>query len=665
MSFEKGESQLKFNSDGTINLPGSIEEDLNKQKEKMHELDIWDEPNFSENKFNLGDDVLGFNLYKEREKLLPLKFSNNKTQESVVNEILDLIKQGSRTIFVKGVCGTGKSAIALNLAKELGKASIVVPGKALQRQYHNDYTKNSYVLKENHKKLKICVITGRQNHKCVYYSGKNADDPLLPCKIEIKESNIEKLREYLKKNPRVNNNLEFKNIRRLSIAPICPYWSPIISSEYDLPLKSEKKKYLGLKLRNFTIHNRKKGCRYYNQFNSYLDGEAIVFNAAKYKIETLMNRKPKTKVEIIDECDEFLDSFSNIKKINLSRLLGSLTNLFIEDEKGDFILQKVQDLVSEILKSEEIKDFALSSEIFQVKDTKIYELLRYFLDNREFSDWLDEDSYAQNVYETARDFEDFFNDSFVCFSVEERGLIASIVTTNLAKRFAELLDKNEIIVMMSGTIHEESVLRSVFGLGDFKIIDAEIINQGKIEKLKTNLEIDCRYANFSSGRFTRKDYLLALDKAVEKSIKPTLIHVNAFDDLPSENEKVEFNLNNLMTKDKFISLRYKSEKMVEQFKKGQIDILFTTKCNRGVDFPGNQCNSIVFTKYPNPNVQNVFWKILKKTHPQYYWMFYKDKARREFLQKLYRGVRSKDDKVFVLSPDSRIFEALKLIELHH
>ena len=40
---------------------------------------------------------------------------------------MDEIKAGQKIIFLKGVCGTGKSAIALNLAKHFPKTSIVVP----------------------------------------------------------------------------------------------------------------------------------------------------------------------------------------------------------------------------------------------------------------------------------------------------------------------------------------------------------------------------------------------------------------------------------------------------------------------------------------------------------------------------------------------------------
>ena len=81
--------------------------------------------------------------------LEPLKFSNGKTQEDVVNEIVNLIKSGQKIIFIKGVCGTGKSAIALNIAKNLGKTSVVVPVKSLQKQYEQDYTHDKYVLKPN------------------------------------------------------------------------------------------------------------------------------------------------------------------------------------------------------------------------------------------------------------------------------------------------------------------------------------------------------------------------------------------------------------------------------------------------------------------------------------------------------------------------------------
>jgi Rad3-related DNA helicase len=70
----------------------------------------------------------------------------------------------------------------------------------------------------------------------------------------------------------------------------------------------------------------------------------------------------------------------------------------------------------------------------------------------------------------------------------------------------------------------------------------------------------------------------------------------------------------------------------------------------------------VFTKYPNPNIGDTFWKVLKKNHPNYFWDFYKDKARREFLQRIYRAVRSRDDHVYILSPDKRVMDSVRLLQ---
>jgi len=105
-----------------------------------------------------------------------------------------------------------------------------------------------------------------------------------------------------------------------------------------------------------------------------------------------------------------------------------------------------------------------------------------------------------------------------------------------------------------------------------------------------------------------------------------------------------------------MQIQDKKGKLTREFKEGINEILFSTRDSRGIDFPGNECRSIVFTKYPNPNVKNPFWKILMKNKPNHYWDFYKDKARREFLQKIYRGLRFKEDHIYLLSPDIRVLE---------
>ena len=146
---------------------------------------------------------------------------------------------------------------------------------------------------------------------------------------------------------------------------------------------------------------------------------------------------------------------------------------------------------------------------------------------------------------------------------------------------------------------------------------------------------------------------------MEEAPRPTLVHINAFMDLPSDVEIKEYGLNYLVPREEIRETQKVDNvgRLTKEFKEGFRDILFSTRDSRGIDFPGQECNSIVFTKYPNPNVQDAFWKILMKTKPQHYWSFYKDKALREFLQKVYRGLRFKDDHIYLLSPDIRVLEA--------
>ena len=55
----------------------------------------------------------------------------------------------------------------------------------------------------------------------------------------------------------------------------------------------------------------------------------------------------------------------------------------------------------------------------------------------------EEANYLNHVYGVARIFEDFFDDTY--FSVEEKDndMIIRLVTTNLAKRFEEMIEKKK------------------------------------------------------------------------------------------------------------------------------------------------------------------------------------------------------------------------------
>ena len=237
---------------------------------------------------------------------------------------------------------------------------------------------------------------------------------------------------------------------------------------------------------------------------------------------------------------------------------------------------------------------------------------------------------------------------------EDENIIITMVSINLAKKLQELIEKNNILVLMSGTIHSEKVLKDIFGLENFKVIEAETENPGHINKYPTGLEMNCSFANFSNGSVTRKQYLKIMDVCMANAKPPVLVHVSAFKDLPTEDENSKYKFDNLITREKLADLQRKGNHQVERFSNKEADILFTTKCSRGVDFAGDKCNSIVITRFPYPNIQGLFWKILKKEQPDKFMEFYMDKARRELIQRVARGVRFKGDKVDLLSPDIRV-----------
>ena len=143
--------RLKFDSQGKLTGVDGALTDVRVTKEggEKHssKLQKGEEKNWR--KFDNIKDSEYWSLYGGGVKIEPLKFSNGKTQEDIVREIVGLIKNGKKVIFLHGMCGTGKSAIALNIARVLGKAAVIVPVKNLQRQYEEDYMGKMYLVKPN------------------------------------------------------------------------------------------------------------------------------------------------------------------------------------------------------------------------------------------------------------------------------------------------------------------------------------------------------------------------------------------------------------------------------------------------------------------------------------------------------------------------------------
>ncbi|MDO8556286.1 MAG: helicase C-terminal domain-containing protein [Nanoarchaeota archaeon] len=592
-----------------------------------------------------------WSLYNQHDELLkPLTFSNGKTQEHIVNEVVEAINQGHKIIFIKGTPGTGKSAIALNIANQIGRTSIVVPVKFLQKQYEHDYMQKLHLKRPTGEKLKIAMITGRNNHPCQYNKERTADYPLLPCIVEIKKENIDLLNQYIKENPNTNPEdfQELKDYTRTAVAAACPYWSPIVPEDYHAGLEGQRILYNAVNNNKLSIIQRQYGCTYYNQFHAYKTADVLIFNSKKYELENIMNRKPATQLEIIDEGDEFLDDMGTEKKINLNHLAGRI-KIAINHEKREEekeVLNEIYNLVQHLMKKNSGK------EIMKLTENKGVELIDYFLRNP----YLGEHEELAYYLEIAISFVDHKDTSYAMYSTNQKQEITfHIVNIDLQKKLKEYTDRNKTFIFMSGTLPSKQVLNDIYGIKDYIMIEAETKDQGTIKKVYTGKEKDFRWKNFNDGTVTRKGYLEALEACITVAQRPTLIHVNSFADLPTAEEHADLNLN-IMPAERLQTLQdeQKTGELMQLFKQGKIDVLYSTKCTRGVDFPGDICNSIIFTKYPYPSMHDLFWQVLKKEQPKHYFAFYFDKATREYKQRIYRGLRSKEDTIQLLSPDLKV-----------
>ena len=199
-----------------------------------------------------------WNLYDKNNNIVsPLLYSNGKGQDAIVTEITKTFESYD-IIFLQGAVGTGKSAIALSVANNLGSGIIVVPTKILQKQYLLDYCEGNYkILKNNGDWLKISLIKGRNNFICPYDGSVRCNYKSLPC---------------IKVLPKRGG----KPISRLEIASECPFFSPIVRSDLELlycnelNCELESLKYESVK-GSFSILRRKEQiCPYYQQYQNHI-----------------------------------------------------------------------------------------------------------------------------------------------------------------------------------------------------------------------------------------------------------------------------------------------------------------------------------------------------------------------------------------------------------
>jgi len=527
---------------------------------------------------------------KTGKKISPLRYSNGKTQEKVVEEILDALKH-DRIVLFRGGVGTGKSVVALHIVREYGFGNIVVPTKVLEKQYYEDYTNRFYI-----NGLNIKYFMGKNNYRCKFFNKSvPCGHRMCPCSCPLD-----------------------KGQKRLDVAKQCPHYSPVVSKKISKKVVEILRDEHGHDY-EINYYNSFRGseahilspipCEYYSTFNVYTDKRphATVFNLAKWEIESWIGRKAVVPVEIIDEGDLFLDELTY--KVSISENT-------IESIKNEGLVPK-ENVMEFERKFREIISIVRSYYNVLGYNDYIIELLNTFLDTMQ---GVSTSGRVCQMVERVRLILRYQYESW-CVVKKRRVTVyiprPDITLKNLMKRCGKL-------VLMSATFQPQDVLREIYGI-DPPIIEGETRFPGLLKLRVTGKEVYVNNRNWESHEFKNR-YWRLLNKMIDRSSKPTLVQVHAYRYVP---DGIDVNKENP-------------------------DVWWSTVSDRGLDLRDDKCRSIVVLKYPYPDLNDPVLKTMERVLKGKFWKYYEDKARRELIQQIGRGLRSKHDWVEVWSPDRRV-----------
>jgi len=573
----------------------------------------------------IGDGEM-WNLYREGSLVPPLIYSDGRTQEDVVQEILDMFKEGKRVVFLHGAVGTGKSAIALNLISHFKHGGIVVvPTKVLQKQYADDYCKrNRFKIRSGRGFLRIDEIKGRDNFRCLLKKCSTSSREL-PCTRKLS-----------------------KRERRIDVAKHCPFFSPIVRARFkeavenELDCEYESLDYTGCDgVKRSVLRRGKKICTYHRQFKAYAESDVIVMNSAMWLTETLgTGRKPLRDIEVIDECDLFLDSLTfekSITQFTFKKMRQEVYEYEKECRKKYFQLTSLQEFAEA---QKQIKKLYQRIADVEMDFEKILLKGNYSGVARE-CDVLFLEEFAElyrEVYGSGSETLEFLLQfSSVLYAVVENEKLTFFLP-NMKLVMKKLLDRSaDHILMMSATIQSEEVLQNFYGLENFGIVIGEPEFQGELRLMKCGCEEVINAKKWNDEEFKRR-YWSSVRRMIKLATSPTLVQIHAFKYLPPQIRE---------------SVRKEKSVKVEE-------TTYSTVMTRGVDLRDELCRSIVLLKCPFPDLNSPILQAIKNyVGESVFWQYYHDIMRRNLIQYVGRGLRHMNDWVEMWSPDKLVHIFLK------
>jgi hypothetical protein len=564
---------------------------------------------------------------RENEKpLKPLLYSNGKSQLDVVNEVNDSFSN-SKFVLLDGICGTGKSPIALHCCANFGKSIIVVPTKHLQDQYIRDYSKRMSI-----PNLKIQFLKGRSNFTCMHEGGRvDCSLQTLPCIARV--SGGAKRHEVCK----------------------CNFWSPIYPPEVAQGIVDDKKAH-GVKNIDIKTYQSPSGarcqvirtpaCSYHQQYFSFWDDTNVI--AMNSRIwELMISKKPATELEVIDEYDEYFDSLYFDEVLSPFRI-GKFYPTEI-DAKSSASLAKLHKEKLEL--ADKISGLVSSKNEGGVWEY-ICEMRDFFSDvMKQHEGDLSVEGFVsrlgvclENRQECDVDFEE------KAFGSEEGAV--HIIMPNPFIVIQKLFKNSKRVLLMSATPHSDKVLSSFFHVKP-RFVRAEPIQPGTLFLMKSNM-MCVNHRSWADESF-RERYYESYRKILGSIPKDDRTLIQSHSLKYSGQMAKEFNIR----VDSSQSDLYGGRGAFSEWLQGGFRTLISTKCKRGIDLRDELCRNIIIDKMPYPDRNDRKFKSIERRFPSMFNEIYNDIAKRSLIQLIARGLRHKDDWVRVYTPDLTAYENIK------
>lgn len=579
-------------------------------------------------------------LYADGTEVEPLVFPNGISQRDVVRQVVASLESYD-VVEVESAPGTGKTHIAMGIISEFAdvgaakapiidgrhRGVLVEPINAIATQIQYDFTFR-FKIAQYGREIPVGTVFGRRHYICPVIDGSSDKAPCVGV-----------------------------GAKKLDI---CARFAPVVTEDEYQFLQS----YVGVAISYncvsgtcYKIRGLSTGCPYYDAHSVYVTHPIIVTNPQKYRLHALTGVLPEHYIVVIDEADAAMPSLELIYTVSQSEMKQyaskyRVPNLYKEVEKTfrdgyDYI-----DIVN------------IHSEFWKTLLATIQEDVKNC-----FSNCTHDDCTSECLFKVYDDM----------MTIKEKLKMLGYIQTSTNVRYGRSAYRNDVRISMApGDMSQyfrsifkdkKVVLMSATPLTDYEMRVYGMHNRGRVVAYRkllgtvyvgyvVGLDKATRYV-IDSPEF-RADFINALVENIRAALvwKPTLVHVVAWDIW--ENDVLLMMLEKIGVTPDAID---RDGKKILEMRDGKRDIVISSHAIRGIDLYGDLVRSIVVPKAPYPTLNDPRVIYYKSVLMNDFDKWYRRKMEDQLFQLIARGVRGKDDWVVVFSPDVRVYEALRRLEI--